>query len=92
MKKTEDVGEPVSVKLGYMEVVMPFEAAVAFMRAASGGSIARFDRKWVKGHDGGWEVLEDIEVSMNLVSKDRLALAKLNREAYEQARNEQEAA
>lgn len=92
MKKIEDVSELASLKLGYIEVVMPFEAAVAFMRAASGNSVVRFDRKWVKGHDGGWEVLEDIEVSMNLVSKERLALAKLNHEAYEQARNEQEAA
>lgn len=81
--------------IGYNELVVPFEAAVLIMEGLRYKNCGRFESKWINEKRESWEVLEDTEVSIKSLKPERLALAKLNTQAYadykaQQDKNEQQ--
>jgi len=82
----------VALTLGYTEVIMPLDTAVSVLRGVNEGGCRRLESKWISEKKESWECLEKIEVSIRAFPEERLALAKLNTQAYEEYKREQEAA
>lgn len=82
----------VVLTLGYMEVIMPLDTAVSVLRGVNEGGCRKLDSKWISEKRESWECLEKIEVSIRAFPEERVALAKLNTQAYEEYKREQEAA
>ena len=82
----------VALTLGYTEVIMPLDMAVSVLRGVNEGGCRRLESKWISEKKESWECLEKIEVSIRAFPEERLALAKLNTQAYEEYKREQEAA
>ena len=82
----------VALTLGYTEVIMPLDMAVSVLRGVNEGGCHRLESKWISEKKESWECLEKIEVSIRAFPEERLALAKLNTQAYEEYKREQEAA
>ena len=82
----------VALTLGYTEVIMPLDMAVSVLRGVNEGGCRRLESKWISEKKESWECLEKIEVSIRAFPEERVALAKLNTQAYEEYKREQEAA
>jgi len=82
----------VVLTIGYMEVIMPLDTAVNVLRGINEGGCRKLDNKWISEKKESWECLEKIEVSIRAFPEERIALAKLNTQAYEEYKREQEAA
>lgn len=74
----KDAAKLVILKVDYMELVVPVEAAMAFMKLIAGGSAYKLHNKWISETKSSIEVFEHVDLSIHHLSAERYALAKLS--------------
>lgn len=82
----------VVLALGYTELIVPLDIAIDVLRGVNESGCCRLESKWISEKKESWECLEKIDVSIRAFPEERVALAKLNTQAYEEYKREQAAA
>ena len=77
MSNDKDATNMVILKVDYIELVVPADAAMAFMKQITGGDICKLYNKWMDKSKSSIEVLEHVEVSIHHLSRERYAIAKM---------------
>lgn len=76
--KDNDAAKLVILKVDYMELVVPIEAAMAFMKLIAGGDTNKLHNKWINETKSSIEVFEHVDLSIHHLSTERYALAKMS--------------
>jgi hypothetical protein len=67
----------VILTIGYVELLVPCESAMAFMKHIVGEPVCKFDSKWQSDAKKSLEVLEPATITIGHLSPERYAIAKL---------------
>jgi hypothetical protein len=78
MSNDKDAAKLVILKVDYMELVVPVEAAMAFIKLVAGGSTDKLHNKWINETKSSIEVFEHVDLSIHHLSPARYALAKMS--------------
>lgn len=73
----KEAAKLVILKVDYMELVVPVEAAMAFIKLIAGGSAYKLYGKYIQETKSSIEVFEHIDLSIHHLSTERYALAKM---------------
>lgn len=76
--KDNDAAKLVILKVDYMELVVPVEAAIAFMKLIAGGDTNKLYNKYIQETKSSIEVFEHVDLSIHHLSPERYALAKMS--------------
>lgn len=67
----------VILTIGYVELLVPCDSAMAFMKHIAGEPVCRFESKWQSDAKKSLEVLEPATITIGYLSPERYAVAKL---------------
>lgn len=79
----------VLLTIGYMDLVVPCNSAMAFMKHIAGEPIHRFDSKWQSDTKKSLECLEPVTIMIGHIDPERFAIAKLTTEALKTKKEEE---
>jgi len=71
----------VLLTIGYAELMVPYESAMAFMKHIVGEPVYKFDSKWQSDTKKSLECIEPVTITIGHLNPERFAIAKLTTEA-----------
>jgi len=75
--------------IGYAELLVPYESAMAFMKHIVGEPVYKFDSKWQSDTKKSLECIEPVTITIGHLDPERFAIAKLTTEALKTKKEEE---